>query len=203
VSLPQETGGPQSRRLYVERRRAVLTCLASFPAEGVVFRLLVGFDGAATAVLPGSTSSGSPRASANCRTRSHARPPAGGVSTDGVLEPGDLGFRIKLTLSDSLLRLTGRRSNSINNVDANDWNQEQQDLERTRAAIRRETENLFNEIHDQVLSSFPTLKLYGADSRKGNNILPLANADFFSSSIALPRRNAGRRSSNLKQYSKD
>jgi hypothetical protein len=119
------------------------------------------------------------------------------------LEPGDLGFRIKLTLSDSLLCLTGSRSNSINNVDANDWNQEQQDLERTRAAIRRETENLFNEIHDQVLSSFPTLKLYGADSRKGNNILALANADFFSSSIALPRRNAGRRSSNLKQYSKD
>jgi len=155
-----------------------LTCLARFPAEGVVLRLL-GFDGAATAVLSGSTSSGSPRASANCLTRAHARPPAGGVSTDGVLEPGDLGFRIKLTLSDSLLCLTGSRSNSINNVDANDWNQEQQDLERTRAAIRRETENLFNEIHDQVLSSFPTLKLYGAHSRKGNNILALANADYF------------------------
>jgi hypothetical protein len=106
------------------------------------------------------------------------------------LEPGELGFRIKITLSDPLLCLAGSRSNSIKNVDANNWNQEQQDLERTRAAIRRETENLFNEIHDQVLSSFPTPKLYGADSRKGNNILALANADFFSSSIALPRRNA-------------
>jgi hypothetical protein len=74
-------------------------------------------------------------------------------------------FASKSLLSDPLLCLTGSRSNSIKNVDADNWKQEQQDLERTRAAIRRETENLLNEIHDQSFQVSPTLQVYGANSR--------------------------------------
>jgi hypothetical protein len=53
--------------------------------------------------------------------------------------------------SRSPLRLSGTGPNSVEDVNPNNWDQEQQHLKRTRTAIRRKSKKLLNEIHGQDL----------------------------------------------------